>query len=115
MSSYNPGYNPVYNYPQVNYPQANLVKYVRVGEIYMRGVAKLYLYSMGQVSVLSAQIDSTPYVSQALSSYYLMKGYNEITVYFSGILNSLKVGERRTVLLTTGDKDVVGIPAVVVG
>jgi hypothetical protein len=42
-----------------------------------------------------------------------MKGYNEVTIYFSGKLNSLKVGERVIIMLTTADKDTVGIPAIV--
>lgn len=42
-----------------------------------------------------------------------MKGYNEVTIYFSSMLNSLRVGERVIVMLITADNDTVGIPAVV--
>lgn len=116
------GPNNQYNYTPYNikptftqspYSQADLVKYLKVGEVYLNGMVRLYLYSLGQVYLLSAQIDGTPYTSQVINPRYLMKGYNEVTIYFSGMLKSLRVGERVTIMLTTADMGTVGIPAIV--
>jgi len=116
------GSNTQYNYTPYNnkptstqspYSQANLVKYLKVGEVYLNGMVRLHLYSLGQVYLLSAQIDGTPYTSQVINPPYLTKGYNQVTIYFSGMLNSLRVGERVIIMLTTADKDTVGIPAIV--
>ncbi|QGR19178.1 DUF973 family protein [Stygiolobus azoricus] len=117
MSNSNTQYNytPYNNNPTSTQPssQANLVKYVKVGEVYLNGMVRLHLYSLGQVYLLSAQIDGTSYTSQVINPRYLMKGYNEVTIYFSSMLNSLRVGERVIVMLITADNDTVGIPAVV--
>ena len=118
MSESNTQYNytPYNNKPtstQSPYSQANLVKYLKVGEVYLNGMVRLHLYSLGQVYLLSAQIDGTPYTSQVINPPYLRKGYNQVTIYFYGMLNSLRVGERVIIMLTTADKDAVGIPAIV--
>ena len=95
--------------------QADLIKYTKIGEIYRRGFARLYLYSLGQqIVITSAQIDGTNYFSQSVSPPYLVKGYNEVFIYFPGMLNDLRIGDRRTVLLTTLDRSTVGIPAIVI-
>ncbi|MDT7876826.1 MAG: DUF973 family protein [Sulfolobaceae archaeon] len=95
--------------------QGSLIKYIKLGEIYRNGVAKLYLYVLDNVLLKGAYIEGKPYSTQTIAPMGLRKGYNEVTVYFTGLLNDLQYNQKYLIVLTTTDNDEIGIPAIVVG
>ncbi|MFP3200765.1 MAG: DUF973 family protein [Sulfolobus sp.] len=95
--------------------QGSLIKYIKPGEIYRNGVAKLYLYVLDNVLLKGAHIEGKPYSTQTIAPMGLRKGYNEVTVYFTGLLNDLQYNQKYLIVLTTTDNDEIGIPAIVVG